>query len=143
MGKAGHTAALCPGKVSVCHKCYQPGHKKSECPELVEKKDGKDSHTETPKAKARSFQLTAAKAKVEPDVVSGANKYFISHGFIRHPSFELTKIPMPLEVEIGDNKSFVVCDVCQNCKMSIDGEEYSIDLIPMSMGEFQVVVGMD
>ncbi|XP_035835859.1 uncharacterized protein LOC118484074 [Helianthus annuus] len=99
-GKTGHTAALSPGKVSVCYKCYQPGHKKSECPELVGKKDGKDSHTDTPKAKARSFQLTAAEAKMEPDVVS-------------------------------------------DCKMSIDGEEYSIDLISMSMGEFQVVVGMD
>ncbi|XP_021991180.1 uncharacterized protein LOC110887931 [Helianthus annuus] len=54
-GKTGHTAALCPGKVSMCYKCYQPGHKKSECPELIRKKEGKDTHTETPKAKARSF----------------------------------------------------------------------------------------
>ncbi|XP_021971965.1 uncharacterized protein LOC110867137 [Helianthus annuus] len=54
-GKTGHTAALCPGKVSVCYKCYQPGHKKSECLELIGKKDDKDTHTETPKAKARSF----------------------------------------------------------------------------------------
>ncbi|KAJ0937111.1 putative nucleotidyltransferase, Ribonuclease H [Helianthus annuus] len=50
---------------------------------------------------------------------------------------------MPLEVEIGNNKSFIVCDVCKNCTMNIDDEEYAIDLIPMSMGEFQVVVGMD
>ncbi|XP_021971441.1 uncharacterized protein LOC110866605 [Helianthus annuus] len=31
-GKTGHTATLCPGKVSVCYNCYQPGHKKFECP---------------------------------------------------------------------------------------------------------------
>ncbi|XP_022003417.1 uncharacterized protein LOC110900865 [Helianthus annuus] len=116
-GKRGNMASLCPGKVSVCYKCYQPGHKKSECPDLARKKDGKGSQIEAQKAKARSFQLTAAKAKIEPDVVS--------------------------EVEIGDNKSFIVCDVCQDCKLSIDDKEYSIDLIPMSMGEFQVVVGMD
>ncbi|MFS7909776.1 putative transcription factor interactor and regulator CCHC(Zn) family [Helianthus anomalus] len=158
-GKTGHTASLCPGKVSVCYKHYQPGHKKSECPELVGKRDTKESPTEAPKAKARSFQLTAAEAKIEPDVVSGiftinstparvlfdmdANKSFISHGFIRHPSFVLTKLSVPLEVEIGDNKSFIVCDICRGCKLSIDDEEYSIHLIPMSMGEFQVVVGMD
>ncbi|XP_021991881.1 uncharacterized protein LOC110888675 [Helianthus annuus] len=70
-GKTGHIALLCPGKVSVCYKCYQPGHKKSECPELVEKRDTKKSPIEAPKAKARSFQLTAAEAKTEPDVVSG------------------------------------------------------------------------
>ncbi|KAJ0956101.1 putative transcription factor interactor and regulator CCHC(Zn) family [Helianthus annuus] len=127
-GKTGHTVSLCPRKVSVCYKCYQPGHKKSECPELVGKRDTKESPMEAPKAKARSFQLTAAEAKTEPDVVSGiftinsiparvlfdtgANKSFISHGFIRHPSFVLTKLSVPLEVEIGDNKSFIVCDVC-------------------------------
>ncbi|KAJ0533679.1 putative transcription factor interactor and regulator CCHC(Zn) family [Helianthus annuus] len=127
-GKTGHTTSICPGKVSVCYKCYQPGHKKSECPELVGKKDGKDTQTEAQKAKARSFHLTAAEAKIEPDVVSGifavnsiparvlfdtgANKSFISHGFTRHPSFVLTKLPMPLEVEVGNNKSFIVCDVC-------------------------------
>ncbi|MCQ7285371.1 reverse transcriptase domain-containing protein, partial [Salmonella enterica] len=146
-------------KVTVCYNCYRTTHKRSECPELVGKKEGQDSRGEAPKAKARSFQLTAAEAKVEPDVVSGifavnsiparvlfdtgANKSFVSHGFIRHPSFVLTKLPMPLEVEIGNNKSFIVCDVCENCKMNIDDEEYAIDLIPMSMGEFQVVVGMD
>ncbi|XP_035841302.1 uncharacterized protein LOC118488191 [Helianthus annuus] len=37
-GKTEHTAALCPGKVSLCYKCYQPGHKKFECPELIEGK---------------------------------------------------------------------------------------------------------
>ncbi|XP_022014202.1 uncharacterized protein LOC110913686 [Helianthus annuus] len=53
-----------------CKICGK-GHKRSECPELVGKKDGQDLKGEAPKAKARSFQLTAAEAKVEPEVVSG------------------------------------------------------------------------
>ncbi|XP_022040156.1 uncharacterized protein LOC110942693 [Helianthus annuus] len=115
--KTGYTVSLCPGKILVCYKCYQPGHKKSECPDVVGRRDVKETPAEAPKAMARSFQLTAAEAKTEPDVVS--------------------------DVEIGDNKSFIVCDICRGCKLSIDDEEYLIDLIPMSMGEFQVVVGMD
>ncbi|XP_021971672.1 uncharacterized protein LOC110866830 [Helianthus annuus] len=158
-GKTGHATSIYPRKVSVCYKCYQPGHKKLDCLELVGKKEVTDTKTETPRSKARSFHLTAAEAKIEPDVVSGilainsiptrilfdmgANKSFVSHGFIRHPSFVLTKLPMPLEVEIGNNKSFIVCAMCRDCKLSIDDKEYSVDLIPMSMGEFQVVVGMD
>ncbi|XP_021979480.1 uncharacterized protein LOC110875592 [Helianthus annuus] len=70
-GKTGHTAALCPGKVSVCYKCYQPGHKKSECPELDGKRNEKDVQMEAQKARARSFQLTATDVKIEPDDVSG------------------------------------------------------------------------
>ncbi|XP_035830771.1 uncharacterized protein LOC110866623 [Helianthus annuus] len=69
--KTGHTAALCPGKVSVCYKCYQPGYKKSECPELDGKRNEKDVQMEAQKARARSFQLTATEVKIEPDVVSG------------------------------------------------------------------------
>ncbi|XP_021975075.1 uncharacterized protein LOC110870180 [Helianthus annuus] len=157
--KTGHMASSCPEKLTVCYNCYRTGYKKSKCPDLVGKKDGQDTKGEAPKAKARSFHLTAAKEKVEPEVVSGifainsiparvlfdtgANKSFISYGFILHPLFVLTKLPMPLEVEIGNNKSFMFCDVCQNCKLSIDDEEYSIDLIPMLMGKFQVIVGMD
>ncbi|XP_021991227.1 uncharacterized protein LOC110887984 [Helianthus annuus] len=130
-GKTGHTALICPRKVSVCYKCNQPGHKKSECPELVGKKDVKDTQAEIQKSKARSFHRTAAEAKIEPDVVSG--------------TFAVNSIPARILFDTGasNNKSFIVCDVCQNCKLSIDDEEYSIDLIPMLMGEFQVVVGMD
>ncbi|XP_022022191.2 uncharacterized protein LOC110922189 [Helianthus annuus] len=69
--KTGHIALSCPEKVTVCYNCYRTGHKKAECPELVENKGGQEQKGEAPKAKARSFQLTAAEAKIEPDVVSG------------------------------------------------------------------------
>ncbi|KAJ0827039.1 putative transcription factor interactor and regulator CCHC(Zn) family [Helianthus annuus] len=135
--------------MSVSYKCYQQGHKKSECPELTGKKEGVDSKIETPKSKARSFHITVAEAKMEPDVVTGTftvnsiptrilfdtgeNKSFVSHRFIQHLSFTLTKLLMPMEVKVG--KSFIVCDMCRDCKLNVDGEDYLVDLIPMSMGE--------
>ncbi|XP_022041937.1 uncharacterized protein LOC110944589 [Helianthus annuus] len=125
-GKMGHAASNCPGKVSVCYKCYQPGHKKSECPELVGRKDTAYIKAEVPRSQARSFQVTAAEAKNEPHVVTGTftvnlipahvlfdmgvNKSFVSHEFVQHQSFILTKLPMPLEVEVGEFQVVVGMD---------------------------------
>ena len=74
---------------------------------------------------------------------TGANKSFVSYELIRHPLFILYKLSNPLEVEVGDNKSFIVCDVYRDSELVIDGEKFPIDLVPMRMGEFKAVVGMD
>ena len=61
-----------------------------------------------------TFFINSVPAKILFD--TGANKSFVSYELIRHPLFILTKLPMPLEVEVGDNKSFLVCDVCRPAK---------------------------
>ncbi|XP_021985645.1 uncharacterized protein LOC110881803 [Helianthus annuus] len=134
-------------------------HIKAECPKLQQgaKKDGKKD--ESSKARGRMFQLTSDKAKTSPDVVSGiflvnsmpmnvlfdsgASRSFISNELFVHPSFKLEKMLVPIEVEVADTKSYMLHDICRNCKILIEDEEFNIDLIPMYMGEFKVVVGMD
>ncbi|KAK1406134.1 hypothetical protein QVD17_41421 [Tagetes erecta] len=158
-GKTGHGMANCPSKMALCYKCYKPGHKRADCPELMHGGERTEVKTEIPKPRARSFQITAEEAKIEPNVVAGtfminsiparvlfdtgAYRTFISHELVRHSFFNVSRLPIPLEVEVADNKSFLVSDICLHCKISIGDEEFSIDLIPMIMGEFKVVVGMD
>ncbi|KAK1424323.1 hypothetical protein QVD17_19650 [Tagetes erecta] len=158
-GKTSHGMANCPSKMALCYKCYKPGHKRADCPELMHGGERTEVKNEIPKPRARSFQITAEEAKIETNVVAGtfminsiparvlfdtgANKSFISHELVRHSFFNVSRLPIPLEVEVADNKSFIVSDICLDCKISIGDEEFSIDLIPMIMGEFKVVVGMD
>ena len=52
-------------------------------------------------------------------------------------------MPIPLEVEIADSKSYLLHEVCRNCEIIIEDEKFAIDLIPMILGEFKVIVGMD
>ncbi|KAD4889132.1 hypothetical protein E3N88_21205 [Mikania micrantha] len=123
------------------------------------KGQGSGKKVEVSKPKGRAFQITAEEAKVTPDVVtgtffintlpayilfdSGASRSFVSTNFIHHSSFVVEKLSVPLEIEIADSKCFLVCDVYRKCKLTIDGEDFDIDLIPMVLGEFDAVVGMD
>ncbi|KAJ0641390.1 putative nucleotidyltransferase, Ribonuclease H [Helianthus annuus] len=158
-GREGHPFYRCPENSKACYNCNEPGHIKAECPKLQQgaKRDGKKD--EPPKARGRMFQLTSDEAKASPNVVSGiflvnsmpmnvlfdsgASRSFISNELSAHPSFKLEKMSIPLEVEVADSKSYLLHDICKNCKIIIEDEEFSIDLVPMYMGEFKVVVGMD
>ncbi|KAD6454523.1 hypothetical protein E3N88_09229 [Mikania micrantha] len=169
-GKSGHLASQCVSALNLCYNCYKPGHRRSECPELKGAGQGgtgggpfkaqvSGKKVEIPPPKGRAFKITAEEAKVTSDVVtgtfhinslpayvlfdSGASRSFISVKFVDHHSFVLAKLPYPLEVEIADSKSFLVYDIYHRCKLTIDGEDYEVDLIPMSLGEFDVVIGMD
>ncbi|XP_022008161.1 uncharacterized protein LOC110907467 [Helianthus annuus] len=158
-GQETHPYYRCPENSKARYDCNQTGHIKAECPKLQQgaKKDGKKD--ESSKARVRMFQLTSDEAKTSPDVVSGiflvnsmpkcvlfdfgASRSFISNELLVHPSFKLEKMLIPLEVEVADSKSYLLHDICRNCKILIEDEEFSIDLLPMYMGEFKVVVGLD
>ncbi|XP_021975371.1 uncharacterized protein LOC110870503 [Helianthus annuus] len=135
------------------------GHVKSECPKLQQgsKKEGKNE--ESSKAKGSMFQITSEEAKSHLNVVSsifllnsipvyvlfdtGATMSFISNEITQHPSFKIEQMPVPLEVEIADSKNYVLHEICRNCKFTIEDEEFDIDLIPMVLGEFKIIVDMD
>ncbi|KAI3816068.1 hypothetical protein L1987_15753 [Smallanthus sonchifolius] len=140
-----------------------------ECPELKfqMEKTGEGSRVaenevkriEAPKPRGRAFQITTEEAKDVPDVVSGifllnslpacvlfdtgASRSFISLKYANSRKFNRSKLAKALEVEIASNRNCVVTEICQDCRLLIRKEEYIIDLIPMPMQEFDVIIGMD
>ncbi|GKB82073.1 putative reverse transcriptase domain-containing protein [Tanacetum coccineum] len=72
---------------------------------------------------------------------SGASVSFISHEFSENLSTPLNKLPFPLEVEIIDDK--VIANVFRNVEIEIDDSTFKIDLIPIMLGVFDIVIGMD
>ncbi|XP_021986435.1 uncharacterized protein LOC110882814 [Helianthus annuus] len=158
-GDEGHPYYKCPNNPKTCYNCFQKGHVKAECPKLQQeaKKEGKKE--ESSKAKGWMFQITSEEAKAHPNVVSsiillnslpmyvlfdtGATMSFISSEVIQHPSFKTERMPIPLEVEIADGKNYLLHEVCRNCKLIIEDEEFNIDLVPMILGEFKVIMGID
>ncbi|GJY58479.1 reverse transcriptase domain-containing protein [Tanacetum coccineum] len=109
---------------------------------------------------SRVYQMmTIEEAKEAPDVVtgtffvnllptrvlfdSGTDRSFISELFSQNFNVPISQLKPPLDVEIENNKIIHVANVFQNCEVEIDNENFLIDLIPMPMGEIDVVIGMD
>ncbi|KAI3685880.1 hypothetical protein L6452_35141 [Arctium lappa] len=131
---------------------------KSECPKAIVNYNG-GKKVDTPKATGRAFQMTTEEAKASTDLVSGtfllnfvptrvlfdsgASFSFVSSLFCPKLSMPTTSLDKALVVELADGDQVVVRNILRNCKLEIERREFPIDLMPMVIGGFDVVVGMD
>ncbi|GKA97824.1 zinc finger, CCHC-type, retrotransposon gag domain protein [Tanacetum coccineum] len=67
-------------------------------------------------------------------VVCGVSKYL---------STPPNKLPFPLEVEIADSKVVVVSNVYRVLEIEIDDNIFRIDLVPIILRVFDIVIGME
>ncbi|KAI3757500.1 hypothetical protein L6452_05040 [Arctium lappa] len=157
-GKAGHERRDCPVRGITCFECKEPGHFRSECPKT--KTGGKDTKkADPPRATRRAFQMTTEEARASTDVVSGtfllnsvptrilfdsgASFSFVSFSFCQKLSVPASSLENAIVVELADDGQVVVRDVLKGCKLEIEGKEFSVNLMPMAIGGFDVVIGMD
>ncbi|GJX12525.1 putative reverse transcriptase domain-containing protein [Tanacetum coccineum] len=133
---------VCRANLSGCYKC---GRKSVE---------GRDFKLTT-----RVYMMATKEDKVKPDVVtstilfnskparvlydSGASVSFVSYEFSKNLSIQPNKLPFPLEVEIADDKVVVVSNLYRGVETEIDDNVFRIDLIPIMLGVFDIVIGMD
>ncbi|GKE13965.1 putative reverse transcriptase domain-containing protein, partial [Tanacetum coccineum] len=74
---------------------------------------------------------------------SGASVSFISQEFSKNLTTPLNKLPFPLEVEIVNDKVVVMSNVFRNVEIEIDDSIFKIDLIPIMLEVFDIVIDMD
>ncbi|XP_076909710.1 uncharacterized protein LOC143567080 [Bidens hawaiensis] len=54
-----------------------------------------------------------------------------------------SKLKNSYSVEVANGKSVTIDLVIRNCKLNLNGHKFSIDLIPMQLESFDIIVGMD
>nr|GEU57453.1 zinc finger, CCHC-type, retrotransposon Gag domain protein [Tanacetum cinerariifolium] len=74
---------------------------------------------------------------------SGVSVSFVSFEFSKNLSTPPNKLHFPLEVEIASNEIMVVSKVYRDVEIEIDDSVFRIDLIPIVLGAFDIVIGMD
>ncbi|KAK1423842.1 hypothetical protein QVD17_19151 [Tagetes erecta] len=156
--KLGHSTENCRTKKPViCYGCGEEGHIKPECPKLGG--DKKKESTSKGGAKARAFVMNVEEAREDPDVMTGmfllennharvlfdtgATRSFISIAFRSRIERETSKLPNTYTIELANGKILEAGEVVKNCALQLDDHKFTIDLLPIELGSFDVVVGMD
>ncbi|KAJ9562131.1 hypothetical protein OSB04_007291 [Centaurea solstitialis] len=142
----------------------EPGHYRDACPKFKKATTGGPSGPvakggNPPKVTSRAFQMTATEAREASDLVSGtflvnsipalilfdtgAERSFVHDTLARKFTMPTTPLSDALVVEVAGGFLLTVRDCFERCTIELDGEPFSATLIPMNVGSFDVVLGID
>ena len=74
---------------------------------------------------------------------SGASRSFMSIQFMHKLGVEPIPLEETMSIEIANQEVITVDKICPNCEIAIEKQNFAIDLIPIKLGEFEVILGMD
>ncbi|GJX46709.1 reverse transcriptase domain-containing protein [Tanacetum coccineum] len=156
--KVGHLSKNCRNKkpatgsnqlpvTIVCHACGEKGHYTNQCRKTNINAQGrayllrdKNAHQD-PNVVTGTFLLNQHLAKVLFD--SGADKSFISISLaskLNNPSITIDTF---YDIEMADGNLVSTNTVIKGCTLTLLDQPFEIDLMPIKLGSFDVVIGMD
>nr|GEV30988.1 putative reverse transcriptase domain-containing protein [Tanacetum cinerariifolium] len=135
----------------VCYKCGERGHKSRACPKKAARRGGnvqgqayviRDAeHNQGPNVVTGTFLLNNRYATMLFD--SGADKSFVDIKFSLIVDIKPVKLNSSYEVELADEKVASTNSVLRGCTLNLLDHLFDIDLMPIELGTFNVIVGMD
>ncbi|GKE99980.1 putative reverse transcriptase domain-containing protein, partial [Tanacetum coccineum] len=144
-------------RVITCFECRAQGHYQKDCPKV--KNYNRGNKARVPDARGKAYVLGGGDANPGSNIVtgtfllndqhaymlfdSGADRSFISNTF----STLLDIIPSALDVsyaiELADGRTSETNTVFMGCTLGLLGHPFNIDLMPIELGSFDVIIGMD
>jgi predicted aspartyl protease len=72
----------------------------------------------------------------------GASYSFVSENFVSRAGLSVQRLGHPIMISSA-NVSISSCSVCQGCSVILADEVFSANLVVISLGAFDVILGMD
>ncbi|GJZ24585.1 putative reverse transcriptase domain-containing protein [Tanacetum coccineum] len=130
-----------------CHACGEKGHYKNQCPKANNSAYGrayslrdKNAHQD-PNIVTGTFLLNQHLAKVLFD--SGADKGFVSIPLASKLNIPPITLDTTYDIEMDDGNLVGTNTVIQGCTLILLNQPVKIDLMPIKLSSFDVVIGMD
>ncbi|GJW57635.1 reverse transcriptase domain-containing protein [Tanacetum coccineum] len=156
--KVGHLTRNCRNKgpatrsnlqpVSVtCHTCREKGHYRNQCPKANNSAYGrayflrdKNAHQD-PNVVMGMFLLNQHLARVLFD--SGADKSFVSISLASMLNIPPITLDTTYNIEMAIRNLVGTNTIIQGCTLILLNQPFEIDLMPIKLGSFDIVIGMD
>ncbi|GJU55668.1 putative reverse transcriptase domain-containing protein [Tanacetum coccineum] len=130
-----------------CHACGEKGHYKNQCPKANNSAHGrtymprdKNAHQD-PNIVMGTFLLNQHLVRVLFD--SGADKSFVSISLASMLNIPPIILDTTYDIEMADGNLVGTNIVIQGCTLILLNQPFEIDLMPIKLGSFDIVIGMD
>ncbi|GKE19938.1 putative reverse transcriptase domain-containing protein, partial [Tanacetum coccineum] len=150
-----HHTGQCAPK---CGKCKRYGHATTNCWVNT------NNNNKNQKARAcyecgRAYALGGSDASLDPNVITGtfllndhyakilfdagADRIFVSNTFSTLIEITSTTLENHYDIELADGKIIKVNTIIRGCTLNFMNHPFNIDLMPVPLGSFDVIIGMD
>nr|GEX98675.1 putative reverse transcriptase domain-containing protein [Tanacetum cinerariifolium] len=160
-GKIGHKARYCKEKnvatganvvpILTGYDYGEQGHTRNRCPKKVKHEEAggchsrayaiKDAELQGPNVVAGTFLLNNRYASVLFD--SGSDRSFVNTRFSSMLDIKLVKINASYEAKLADGRVVSTNTILKGCTLNLVNHIFEIDLMPIELGTFDVIISMD
>ncbi|GKB52479.1 putative reverse transcriptase domain-containing protein [Tanacetum coccineum] len=140
-----------------CYECGVQGHFKRDCPKL--KNRNRSNQCGNGNAPAKVYVVGNAGTNLDYNVITstfllnnryasilfdtGADRSFVSTAFSSLIDITPTILDHYYDVKLADKKIIGINTIIRGCTLNFLNHPFNIDLIPVELGSFDIIIGMD
>ncbi|GJU93622.1 putative reverse transcriptase domain-containing protein [Tanacetum coccineum] len=144
-------------RVVTCFRCGGLGHYKSDCPKLKNQNHG--NKVANNDARGRAYALGGGDGNPDSNVItstfflnnnyayilfdSGADRSFVLTTFSTLIDIPHTTLDVGYTVELADGRITEYDIIIRGCTLNLLDHPFSTDLMPVELGSFDAIIGMD